>query len=138
VVTKGRQGDPRYFLILLENQITDRIAVEDEPGHQVLPVPLKNDHREILARILRLFSCYGGSLSSSTSGADRLLPGTLPSFRQVALPAAEESGEYCRVFCDQGEAGVYRLLVAAEGFLVRIRSAGAVFAVIDIAARPEI
>jgi hypothetical protein len=31
----------------------------------------------------RRFSCYGGSLSSSTSGADRSLPGTLPSFRQV-------------------------------------------------------
>jgi hypothetical protein len=36
-----------------------------------------------LARFLRLFSCYGGSLSSSTSGADGPLPGTLPSFRQV-------------------------------------------------------
>ena len=36
-----------------------------------------------LARFLRLFSCYGGSLSSSTSGADRSLPGAFPSFRQV-------------------------------------------------------
>jgi len=32
----------------------------------------------ILARFLRLFSCYGGSLSSSTSGADRPLPGAFP------------------------------------------------------------
>ena len=30
-----------------------------------------------LTRFLRLFSCYGGSLSSSTSGADGPLPGTL-------------------------------------------------------------
>jgi hypothetical protein len=36
-----------------------------------------------LARFLRLFSCYGGSLSSQTSGADRPLPGAFPSFRQV-------------------------------------------------------
>jgi hypothetical protein len=34
--------------------------------------------------------------------------------------------------------GVYRLLAAAEGFLVPIGSSGAVFAIIDIAARPEI
>jgi len=34
-------------------------------------------------RFLRLFSCYGGSLSSPASGADGPLPGTLPSFRQV-------------------------------------------------------
>ena len=34
-----------------------------------------------LARFLRPFSCYGGSLSSSTSGADRPLPGTVPLFR---------------------------------------------------------
>jgi len=59
-------------------------------------------------------------------------------FEQVALLKVEESGEYCRVFCDQGGAGVYRLLAAAEGFLVPIGSSGAVFAIIDIAARPEI
>ena len=35
-------------------------------------------------------------------------------------------------------AGVYRLLVAAEGFLIPVGSSGAVFAAIDIAARPEI
>ena len=38
----------------------------------------------MLARFLRLFSPHGGSLPSSTSGADRPLPGTLPSFRQVS------------------------------------------------------
>jgi hypothetical protein len=37
----------------------------------------------MLARFLRPFSCYGGSLSSSTSGADRSLPGAVASFRQV-------------------------------------------------------
>jgi hypothetical protein len=36
-----------------------------------------------LARFLRPFSRYGGSLSSSTSGADRPLPGAVASFRQV-------------------------------------------------------
>ena len=35
-------------------------------------------------------------------------------------------------------AGVYHLLAAAEGFLVPIGSSGAVFAIIDIAARPGI
>ena len=37
----------------------------------------------MLARFLRLLSCYGGSLSSPTSGADRPLPGAVASFRQV-------------------------------------------------------
>ena len=59
-------------------------------------------------------------------------------FEQVALLEVEESGEYCRVFCDQGGAEVYCFLTAAEGFLVPIGSSGAVFAIIDIAARPEI
>ena len=36
-----------------------------------------------LARFLGPFSCYGGSLSSSTSLENRPLPGTLSSFRQV-------------------------------------------------------
>ncbi len=36
-----------------------------------------------LARFLRLISLFGGSLSPSTSGADRSLPGVVPSFRQV-------------------------------------------------------
>ena len=36
-----------------------------------------------LARFLGPFSCYGGSLSSSTSGMDRPLPGAVASFRQV-------------------------------------------------------
>jgi hypothetical protein len=33
-------------LNLLENQIADRIAVEDESGHPALPVPLKNHYRD--------------------------------------------------------------------------------------------
>ena len=36
-----------------------------------------------LVRFLRLLSRYGSSLSASTSGADRPLPGAFPSFRQA-------------------------------------------------------
>jgi len=48
------------------------------------------------------------------------------------------AGNIVEYFVIRRGAGVNRHLAAAEGFLARIRSAGAVFAVIDIAARPEI
>ena len=48
------------------------------------------------------------------------------------------AGNIVEYFVIGGGAGVYRLLAAAEGFLVPIGSSGAVFAIIDIAARPEI
>jgi len=59
-------------------------------------------------------------------------------FEQVPLMAAEESGEYFQDLMIKREAGVYRLLVATEGFFVPIGSFGTVFPIIDIAARPAI
>ena len=41
-------------------------------------------------------------------------------------------------FCDQGGTEVYRLLAVAAGFLARIGSSGAIFAAVDIAARPRV
>jgi hypothetical protein len=37
----------------------------------------------MLARFLRPFSCYGGSLSSQASGAGRPLRGAFPSFQAI-------------------------------------------------------
>jgi len=39
-------GCPLLILILYKNQVADRIVVDDEPGHPVLHVPLKDHHRE--------------------------------------------------------------------------------------------
>ena len=51
---------------------------------------------------------------------------------------ADASGEYRRVFCDQGGTEVYRLLAVVAGFLAPLGSSGAIFAAIDIAARPGV
>ena len=41
-----REGADAVCLFLLEHQVADGIAVDDESGHAVLIVPLKNNHRE--------------------------------------------------------------------------------------------
>jgi len=47
---------------------------------------------ETLARFLRLFSRHGGNVSSPASGADRPLPGAVPSFRAVCRGGACRRG----------------------------------------------
>ena len=59
-------------------------------------------------------------------------------FSEVALPAAEESGEYCRVFCDQEGSGSLSSFGRGGGISCPDTICGSGFAVIDIAARPEI